>query len=53
MGDTDIFSDMSLIAAAVLSWLIVFNVVSTSHQAVAIVADWLEGSNFVFLLGGF
>ena len=30
-----------LLAAAVLSWLIMFNVVSTSHQAVAIIADFL------------
>ena len=30
-----------LIAAAVLSWLIVFNVVNTRHQAVAIISDFL------------
>ena len=30
-----------LFAAAVLSWLIVFNVVNTRHQAVAIISDFL------------
>ena len=30
-----------LLAAAVLSWLIVFNLVSTRHRAVAIIADFL------------
>ena len=30
-----------LLAAAVLSWLIVLDVVSISHQAVAIIADFL------------
>ena len=34
-----------LFAAAVLSWLIVFNVVNTRHQAVAIISDEiLEGA---------
>jgi len=30
-----------LLAAAILSWLIVFNVVNTRHQAVAIIGDFL------------
>jgi YggT family protein len=30
-----------LLAAAILSWLIVFNVVNTRHPAVAIVAEFL------------
>jgi YggT family protein len=30
-----------LIAAAILSWLIVFNVVNTRHPAVAMIADFL------------
>jgi YggT family protein len=30
-----------LIAAAILSWLVVFNVVNTRNQAVAMIADFL------------